>query len=72
MIRSSLSRRTEIILYALAGVSYVAAGIAVKGLLNWVIGPLWVLAWIETGARVANWRTGRSERLARTSGGRNL
>lgn len=61
MIRSSLGRRTEAVLYALAAVSYVVAGILYKGLLNWVVGPLWVVAWIEIGSRVANRRARRTE-----------
>lgn len=61
MIRSALSRRSEAALYAAATLSYVAAGIAYRGLLNWVVGPLWLIAWIEVGARVANARARRRE-----------
>jgi hypothetical protein len=60
VIRSSLSRRAEFALYLFAGLSYITMGIAFKSLLNWVVGPLWVVAWVEVGARVANWRTRRS------------
>jgi hypothetical protein len=40
------TRRFELVLYVLAGVSYVVLGVYVKFLLNWIVGPLWLLAWI--------------------------
>jgi len=30
----------------LAGVSYVVLGMFNKWLLNWIIGPIWLVAWI--------------------------
>lgn len=38
--------RVELLLYVLAGASYVGFGIFHKFLLNWVIGPVWLVAWI--------------------------
>lgn len=39
-------------LYVAAGVTYVLAGIWQKGLLNWIVGPLWLVAWVEFAPRV--------------------
>lgn len=35
--------------YVVAGVSYCAASIVEKGLLNWFVGPLWLVAVIWFG-----------------------
>lgn len=40
------TRRLELALYVLAGASYIGFGLFHKWLLNWVIGPLWLVAWI--------------------------
>ncbi len=40
------TRRFELLLYVLAGTSYVALGVFHKFLLNWIIGPIWLVAWI--------------------------
>ncbi len=40
------TRRVELAIYVLAGVSYVGLGVFHKWLLNWVIGPVWLVAWI--------------------------
>jgi hypothetical protein len=40
------TRRVEMGLYVLAGVSYVVLGVFHKFLLNWVIGPIWLVTWI--------------------------
>lgn len=40
------TRRIELILYVLAGVTYVGFGMFHKFLLNWIIGPVWLVAWI--------------------------
>ena len=40
------TRRVELALYVAAGVSYVVVGMYLKFLLNWVIGPVWLIAWI--------------------------
>ena len=36
----------ELALYFLAGVTYVGFGMFHKFLLNWIIGPVWLVAWI--------------------------
>ncbi len=33
-------------LYVLAGATYVVLGVFHKFLLNWVIGPVWLVVWI--------------------------
>jgi hypothetical protein len=38
------TRRAEVALYILAGVTYVGLGMFHKFLLNWIIGPLWLVA----------------------------
>lgn len=40
------TRRVELVLYVLAGATYVLLGIFHKFLLNWVIGPIWLVVWI--------------------------
>jgi hypothetical protein len=40
------TRRFEMALYVLAGTTYVVLGVFHKFLLNWVIGPIWLVAWI--------------------------
>ena len=40
--------------YGLAGVTYVLASIWQKGLLNWIIGPLWLVAVVWLGPIVAD------------------
>jgi hypothetical protein len=40
------TRRIELALYVLAGVTYVGLGMFHKFLLNWIIGPIWLVAWV--------------------------
>ncbi|MGQ0435017.1 MAG: hypothetical protein ACT452_21725 [Microthrixaceae bacterium] len=40
------TRRVELTLYVLAGASYITLGMFNKWLLNWIIGPIWLVAWI--------------------------
>lgn len=40
------TRRFELVLYVLAGATYVVLGMYFKFLLNWIIGPIWLVAWI--------------------------
>lgn len=41
------ARRIELAVYVAAGVSYVAAGFVLRsGVLNWVVGPAWFVAWV--------------------------
>lgn len=59
MIRSALGRRAELALYAVAAITYIGTALVYKGVLNWVVGPLWVVVWVEGGSRVATWRARR-------------
>jgi hypothetical protein len=38
------SRRVETLLYVVAAASYVGLGMFHKFLLNWIIGPVWLVA----------------------------
>lgn len=40
------TRGTELVLYVLAGVSYIVLGMFHKWLLNWILGPVWLVTWI--------------------------
>ena len=40
------TRRFELTLYVLAGATYVGLGVFHKVLLNWIIGPVWLVGWI--------------------------
>jgi hypothetical protein len=40
------SKWVDAFLYASAAVTYVSLAIYNKWLLNWVIGPLWLVAWV--------------------------
>ena len=40
------SRRWELVLYASAGATYIGFAMFHKFLLNWIIGPLWLVAWV--------------------------
>jgi hypothetical protein len=40
------SKRVELVLYVLAALSYCGFAIFHKFLLTWIIGPLWLVAWI--------------------------
>ncbi|MFL6205264.1 MAG: hypothetical protein ACJ739_07915 [Acidimicrobiales bacterium] len=39
-------RRWELALYLAAGVTYVGVAMFHKFLLNWIIGPVWLVAWV--------------------------
>lgn len=55
------TRRIELALYVLAGMSYVVLGLFHKFLLNWIIGPVWLVAWIwAVPALVERIRRGRA------------
>ncbi|MEO7428000.1 MAG: hypothetical protein ABIY48_01335 [Acidimicrobiales bacterium] len=38
--------RFELVLYLLAGLSYVAVAVFHKFILNWIVGPIWLVAWV--------------------------
>jgi ACR3 family arsenite efflux pump ArsB len=40
------TRKVEVTLYALAAITYVGLGMFHKFLLNWIIGPVWLVAWV--------------------------
>jgi len=40
------TRRLEVGLYIVAGAVYVLLGMFHKWLLNWVVGPIWLVAWV--------------------------
>jgi len=44
-----LSRAETVFWYGLAGVTYIAAGIFQKSLLNWFVGPAWLVAFVWFG-----------------------
>lgn len=39
-------RRFELVLYVVAATSYVGLGVFHKFLLNWVVGPVWLVSWL--------------------------
>jgi len=43
-LRRVLTTHSQPALYAIAAITYVACAIPAKWLLNWIIGPLWLLA----------------------------
>jgi hypothetical protein len=40
------SKYVDVLLYVSAAVTYVSLAIYNKWLLNWVLGPLWLIAWV--------------------------
>jgi len=40
------SKYVDVFLYLSAAVTYIALAIHNKWLLNWVLGPLWLVAWV--------------------------
>lgn len=51
-------RRRHLALYVFAAVSYIGVGVLEKSLLNWVVGPLWLLVVLAIGDRLLS-RRGR-------------
>ena len=47
-----LGRREEVIWYVIAAVSYVSLGVYHKWLLNWVMGPAWLVAMVTIGPAI--------------------
>jgi hypothetical protein len=57
-----LAGREEWLWYVVAAVSYVGVGMFHKFVLNWIIGPLWLVAVVVIGPAVRErWRHRRSE-----------
>ena len=40
------SKHVEFVLYASAAISYVSLSIYNKWLLDWIVGPFWLVAWV--------------------------
>lgn len=41
-----MTRMRDGYVYAAAAVTYIVAGLAWKALLNWIVGPLWLLVFV--------------------------
>jgi hypothetical protein len=54
-----LNRGETVFWYGLAGVTYVVLSIYHKFLLNWIIGPLWLVALVWAGPALVDRVTGR-------------
>jgi hypothetical protein len=52
--RRALTRRETAFWYAFAGVTYVVASLWQKGLLNWFVGPAWLVACVWFGPLVVD------------------
>jgi hypothetical protein len=48
--------RRHLALYVFAAVSYIVVGMIEKSLLNWVVGPLWLLVVLAAGLRLTSRR----------------
>jgi hypothetical protein len=47
-----LGRREEAFWYLFAAVSYIGLGIYHKWLLNWIVGPLWLVVTVAVGPAI--------------------
>ena len=45
--RRGVETRLDALLYLAAALSYVGLGLYHKWLLNWIVGPLWLIAWLQ-------------------------
>ncbi|HEV7761216.1 MAG TPA: hypothetical protein VGO78_19550 [Acidimicrobiales bacterium] len=54
-----MSRGEKAFWYALAGITYCGVAIFEKGLLNWIIGPIWLVAFVAGGPAVVDRIRGR-------------
>ena len=57
-----LSARAAWVWYLVAAVTYVAAGIWQKGLLNWFVGPAWLVSVVVFGPAAWDRITRRAQR----------
>ena len=50
--------------YAFAGITYIVAGIWQKWILNWIVGPVWLVTVVCIGPPLISWvrSAGRSDR----------
>jgi len=44
--QSKGARRLQVFLYAGAAISYIGLSIWNKWLLDWIVGPVWLVAWV--------------------------
>jgi hypothetical protein len=63
-----LSGRETAFWYGLAGLTYVGVGIFHKFLLNWFVGPLWLVAVVWLGPELVDLVRARSSRRGRGRG----
>jgi hypothetical protein len=54
-----LGRTEKVFWYGLAGVTYCGVAIFEKGLLNWIIGPVWLVAFVAGGPALVDRIRGR-------------
>ncbi len=54
-----LSRAEDVFWYGLAAVTYVTLSIWHKWLLNWIIGPAWLVAFVTLGPALVDALRGR-------------
>ena len=47
--RRQLSGREEVLWYLVAAVTYIGASLVQKSLLNWLVGPVWLVAVVTLG-----------------------
>ncbi len=40
------SKTVDVILYVTAAITYIALSLSQKFLLNWIIGPVWLVLWV--------------------------
>lgn len=52
-LRQFARAHSEGLLYLSAGVSYVGVSLFEKSLLNWIVGPVWLVVWVEFLPRIA-------------------
>jgi hypothetical protein len=65
---SETSKAVDFTLYALAAVTYIVASIYNKWLLDWIVGPAWLVAWVW--GVPALWRLVRGQPVRPNRGGR--
>ena len=54
-----LSRREELFWYLFAAVTYITAAVFEKGLLNWLVGPAWLVLIVWWGPTLVDRLRGR-------------
>ena len=54
-----LGRGEKVLWYGLAGATYCGVAIFEKGILNWIVGPIWLVLFISAGPVLADRLRGR-------------